>query len=222
MTRAPFRYLGGMRIIAGEFGGRRIAAPDVDTTRPMLDRVRESLFGTLGELVTDARVLDLYAGSGSLGLEALSRGAQHVRFVEKFPAALAALRANIAALGVESSVEVVRADALAPASWTQLASAERGKRSKPPAPPDAVPAAAEAPRFDLVFFDPPYKLLDEPVARGKLLLAVDRILDEHLTPSGMFVFHAPAQASERIRLPSGRRGEQRTYGTSLLAYLRTT
>ncbi len=218
-----------MRIIAGEFGGRRIAAPDVDTTRPMLDRVREALFGTLGDLVTDARVLDLYAGSGSLGLEALSRGASRVRFVEKFPAALTALRANVAALGVESSVEIVRADALAPASWGALALAEPGKRPKPRNPPadraepatNVAPAAGDAPRFDLVFFDPPYRLLDEPDARARLLAAVDRILDEHMTPAGMFVFHAPAQASERIRLPSGRRGEQRTYGTSLLAYLRS-
>lgn len=211
-----------MRIIAGEFGGRRIDAPDVDTTRPMLDRVRESLFGTLGELVTDARVLDLYAGSGSLGLEALSRGAQHVRFVEKFPAALTALRANVAALGVETSVQVVRADALDPASWSANALALHGKKAKhaPIADAEAAPAAATAPQFDLVFFDPPYKLLDEPVARGKLLVAVDRILDEHLSPAGVFVFHAPAQASERMRLPSGRRGEQRTYGNSLLAYLR--
>ena len=209
-----------MRIIAGEFGGRRIAAPDVDTTRPMLDRVRESLFGTLGELVTDARVLDLYAGSGSLGLEALSRGAQRVRFVEKFPAALTALRSNVAALGVEGAVEVVRADALDPVSWSANAFAVRGKKAQREAAPEPAPAGETAPQFDLVFFDPPYKLLDEPVARGKLLVAVDRILDEHLAPAGMFVFHAPAQASERMRLPSGRRGELRTYGTSLLAYLR--
>src|SRR4029453_1137166 len=77
------RYPEPMRIIAGEFGGRHIEAPAGDSTRPMLDRVREALFGTLGERVLEARVLDLYAGSGSLGLEALSRGAAYVHFVEQ-------------------------------------------------------------------------------------------------------------------------------------------
>ena len=84
------------RVIAGRYGGRRLKAPPGDATRPTADRVREALFSILGARVPGARVLDLFAGSGALGLEALSRGAQAVTFVERAPAALAALGADAA------------------------------------------------------------------------------------------------------------------------------
>jgi 16S rRNA (guanine966-N2)-methyltransferase len=121
-----------VRIIAGEFGGRRLAAPKDARVRPTADRVREAWMSILAEALPGARVLDLYAGSGALGLEALSRGAASCTFVELNPPSLRALEANVAALGVGDRVTVHRGDA--------LRYVER------------LPAGA----FDLAFADPPY------------------------------------------------------------------
>ncbi|NIM51113.1 MAG: 16S rRNA (guanine(966)-N(2))-methyltransferase RsmD [Gemmatimonadales bacterium] len=101
-----------MRIIAGEFRGRRLKQPADRRVRPTVDRVREAWFNIIEPSLPGARALDLFAGSGALGLEALSRGAVHVDFVELSKPSLAALRANIAALAVESRVRVHRRDAL--------------------------------------------------------------------------------------------------------------
>src|SRR5919198_4163450 len=98
-----------MRVIAGQGLGRRLQAPAGAATRPTSDRVREALFSILGDRVRGARVLDLFAGSGALGIEALSRGAAAVTFVDSAPGALTALRDNLDALGADA--EVVRADA---------------------------------------------------------------------------------------------------------------
>ena len=95
-----------MRIIAGRFRSRVLAAPAGMDTRPTSDRLRETLFNVLAPRLEGAAFLDLYAGSGAVGLEALSRGAQPVVFVERAPAALKALRANLARLGVESGFRV--------------------------------------------------------------------------------------------------------------------
>jgi len=122
-----------VRVIAGQYGGRRLTTPKGAATRPTADRVREALFSILGARVEGASVLDLFAGSGALGLEALSRGAVRATFVESAPAAQRALRANVEALGAEA--ELVRADAL------------RWLRSAPPG----------ARQYDLVFLDPPYR-----------------------------------------------------------------
>lgn len=100
------------RIIAGEFGGRRLRAPPGRGTRPTSDRVREAWMNILAPTVPGARVLDLYAGTGALGLEALSRGAAQVDFVEQSPPVLAVLRENIARLGVGARCRVHRGDAI--------------------------------------------------------------------------------------------------------------
>jgi 16S rRNA (guanine(966)-N(2))-methyltransferase RsmD len=84
-----------MRVVAGTARGVPLTAPRGSGTRPITDRVKETLFGILGDRVPEARVLDLYAGSGAIGIEALSRGAEHADFVERDRAALAALRANL-------------------------------------------------------------------------------------------------------------------------------
>jgi 16S rRNA (guanine966-N2)-methyltransferase len=123
-----------MRVIAGRWGGRRLQAPPGAATRPTSDRVREALFSVLGERVQDARVLDLFAGSGALGIEALSRGAAAATFVDSAPAALKALRANLEALGADA--ESRRQDA---------------RRF-------LVSASGAAREYDLVFLDPPYRL----------------------------------------------------------------
>ena len=103
-----------MRVVAGEFRGRKLVAPETDRTRPTTDKVREAVFNALTslDLLVDATVADLYAGSGALGIEALSRGAAHCTFVEKDRAALSAIHANIGALGVTGRTRVVSGDAL--------------------------------------------------------------------------------------------------------------
>jgi 16S rRNA (guanine966-N2)-methyltransferase len=125
-----------MRIVAGRFKGRVLVAPSGMATRPTSDRLRETLFNVLAhaydDRVMDARVLDLFAGSGALGLEALSRGAVFAQFVEEAPAARGAIKDNIDALGVAGITKVYRRDA------THLG----------PLPPNEA--------FSLVFCDPPY------------------------------------------------------------------
>src|SRR5213083_417766 len=101
-----------LRIIAGEFKGRRLKTPTTDKVRPTSDRVREAWFSILQQSIPDARVLDLFAGSGALGFEALSRGAVSVDFVETHRASLTALKANTEALKVEDRVTIHRSDAL--------------------------------------------------------------------------------------------------------------
>ena len=104
-----------MRVVAGTAGGLRLVAPPGRETRPTSDRVREATFNALGSLgaIEGARVLDLFAGSGALGIEALSRGAEHATFVERDRAALEAIKANLATTGLEGQASVVAADATA-------------------------------------------------------------------------------------------------------------
>lgn len=123
-----------MRIIAGAYKGRRLATPRGATTRPTADQVRIALLDTLMPWLPGARVLDLFAGAGGVGLEALSRGAAHATLVERDARAVGALRANVATLGVETAARVVRDDVARALS--------------------ALARAGE--RFDVVFLDPPY------------------------------------------------------------------
>jgi 16S rRNA (guanine966-N2)-methyltransferase len=132
-----------VRIVAGQYGGRRLATPRGVRTRPTADRVREALFSMLGD-VSGARVLDLYAGSGALGIEALSRGAESAVFVERDARAAAAIERNLATLGLDQPV--VRQDAV-----RFLARAEAAIT----APAGGEPAPSHT-TFDLVFCDPPY------------------------------------------------------------------
>ena len=137
-----------MRVVAGEFKGRRLVAPRGRRTRPTADRVREALFSMLGD-VSGARVLDLYAGSGALGIEALSRGADSAVFVERDRAALAALARNLEATGAPG--EVRRQDV------ARFLARQEGT-------------------FDLVFCDPPYD--GAPAIAATLAAALPEILDE--------------------------------------------
>jgi 16S rRNA (guanine966-N2)-methyltransferase len=121
-----------LRIIAGEFKGRRLKTPATDRVRPTSDRVREAWFSILQQSIPDARVLDLFAGSGALGFEALSRGAVAVDFVENHKASLATIRENAATLEVEDRVTIHRSDALRFATGLQAGA------------------------YDVAFADPPY------------------------------------------------------------------
>lgn len=122
-----------MRVITGEFGGRTLLAPDGLTTRPTTDKVRQAVFNSLGSMgvIEGAVVADLYAGSGALGIEAISRGAERAIFVERDRAALSALRANIQALDIGERCTVHATDVMA---WVP---AMRG--------------------VDIAFIDPPYE-----------------------------------------------------------------
>ena len=98
-----------MRIIAGTLKGRRLEAPDWPGLRPTSDKLRETLFNVLAPRIRDARVLDGYAGTGAVGIEALSRGAAHVTFVERDPRAVALIEANLRHCGVTDRYAIIRA-----------------------------------------------------------------------------------------------------------------
>jgi len=104
-----------VRVVAGELGGRKLVAPEGNTTRPTTDKVRQAVFNSLDSmgLIEDAVVADLFAGSGAMGIEALSRGAARCVFVERDRAALQALRTNLAALDLEPRTTVVTSDVMA-------------------------------------------------------------------------------------------------------------
>ena len=156
-----------MRIVAGEWGGRRIKAPHDDRVRPTADRVREAWLSIVSPWIEGARVLDLCAGSGALGLEALSRGAHRAEFVELNAKSLRALRENIELLGAGASVVVHRGDA---------------KRFV---------STLDAGAFDVAFADPPYGIglataiaerwLEVPFAT---LLGVEHSTRDEMPPGG--------------------------------------
>lgn len=136
-----------MRIIAGEARGRRIEAPPGRNTRPTLDRVRENLFNMLQGEIGGGRVLDLFAGSGALAFEALSRGAESACLVDRDRNAIAAEKRNAEKLGYPEKARIIQAD------WRKALS-ELGK---------------EGQRFDIVFLDPPYAMLELREVFGGLI-----------------------------------------------------
>lgn len=179
-----------MRVAAGEAKGRRLRVPRGVAVRPTQDRVREAIFNALGERVVDSEVLDLFAGVGTLGIEALSRGARRAVFVELDPRTAAGLRANLQAAGLTGRAEVWRADALR--ALRRLA--QRGDR------------------FDLVFLDPPYRsgwlgralraLSDSPVLREGAVVVAEGARDEPVETEGLEVTW------------------RRTYGDTAVTFLR--
>jgi len=182
-----------VRVIAGEAKGRRLATIRTPGIRPTSDRVREALFSALGPAVEDARVLDLYAGSGALGIEALSRGADRVVFVEQARDAVDIIHANLALTGLEDRAKVVRS------TVEHFLDAGHG--------------SIEGGPFDLVLIDPPYA--EGPpthqlrtLAAGPLLAPGAAVVVEGRGPGA-------GPAVEGLELVSLRR-----YGDSSLAFLR--
>ena len=162
-----------MRIISGEWRGRKLVAPEGMATRPTGDRVRETLFSMLASRLgsfEQLRVADLYAGSGALGLEALSRGAAFACFVEQDPRAIAAIRSNVEALGVGDRSRILA----------------RSVEALPPEQP-----------FELVFADPPYEVGSGSAALGHILdsrwaapgawVAIETQRDDRVDPQGCTV-----------------------------------
>ena len=173
-----------MRVVAGELRGRRLLAAAGRETRPTSDRARAGLFDWLGPRVADARVLDLFAGTGALGIEALSRGAREAVFVERSRAALHALRSNLAQLGLEDRSRVVERD---------LARGLGGR-------------IGDGAAFDLVFADPPYE-------GGWLsrLLACET-LRELLAPDAVVIAERSARGSAEPNAPQLRLRDTKRYG----------
>jgi len=181
------------RVIAGEAGGRRLAVPAGRDTRPTSDRAREGLFATIVSMVgplTGARVLDLYAGSGAVGLEALSRGAEHVLLVESGTRAGRVVRENIEAIGL-AGAEVVT---------------DRVERLLARGPGGG--------RYDIVFADPPYALADREVS-AMLAALHDR---DWLAP-GALVIVERATRSGPVSWPAGFEPDRaRRYGEATFWY----
>jgi 16S rRNA (guanine(966)-N(2))-methyltransferase RsmD len=162
----------GVRVIAGTLKGRRLKAPTWEGLRPTSDKLRETLFNVLAPIVEGARVLDGYAGTGAIGIEALSRGAAHVTFVERDQRAQALIGGNLAACGIADGYVIIRAGIA------------RAAAELPPA------------SFDLVLLDPPYDhdAADAIAAVARLLAANGTLVLEHARRSP-----APSAVGELTR-----------------------
>lgn len=172
-----------MRIIAGTAGGIRLDCPD-GIARPMMDRVRAAVFSRLGERVPGARVLDLFAGSGGIGLEALSRGAASAVFVDQHRRAAAAIRGNLTRARLRGEVRQV-----------DVAAYVRNPGADGP--------------FDLIFADPPFALSPEAPAHPATLLA-EPAFAKLLAEEGLFIVELPQEpplAGGWERLPARRYGQ---------------
>jgi len=182
-----------MRIIAGQFRGRKLLGPDTNLTRPITDRAKQSVFDALTGDLPDAIVYDLFAGTGSLGLESLSRGCKHATFFESDRSALALLQKNIAALAVADRATIIRGDVIA---WF-------ASSAKPPHP------------ADLVFLDPPYRFLTERAADLQAL--AEKIVTAHLSPTGRILFRHDRR--DALELPMLRHIDVRDYGSMRVEFL---
>jgi 16S rRNA (guanine966-N2)-methyltransferase len=182
-----------MRIVAGEAKGARLRVPSGREVRPTSDRVREAVFSSLGTSVRGARVLDLFGGSGALGLEAMSRGASEAVFVERSGMIRKVLEANIATLGYQKSSRVIPGNAIG--ALRRL--------------------GGEKERFDIVFVDPPY-------ASDLAQQAVEELVASDLmTPHAIVVVEH--MGSKNIHYPKSLQvSSTKRYGTTAITFLRQT
>lgn len=182
-----------MRVIAGSAKGRRLKAPDTLDTRPILDRVKTALFDILAPDIVDARFLDLFAGTGQIGIEALSRGAASATFVELSPEIVKLVRENLALTRLEANAEVIRADAFA---FLRNAHAQRRQ-------------------YDIVYVAPPqYKQMAAQ--------ALERLDRAPLTaPGGLVIIQIHPRERvdfDPLTLSRLRLYDERTYGSTLLMF----
>ncbi|MBN1443659.1 MAG: RsmD family RNA methyltransferase [Planctomycetes bacterium] len=184
-----------MRIIGGTARGRKLATFRGRAIRPALARIRESIFSHLGACVEQSIVLDLYAGCGAYGLEALSRGARQAIFVDSSPAALQVIETNISNLGFTRQARTLCGDAL------------------------IVPSAEETEKepADLIFMDPPFDLFGSPHRGQEIIRRATDLLRARSTRQGArLILRFPAFARREIALE---RAELRRYGESMVAFL---
>jgi len=178
-----------MRIIAGQYRGRRLCAVRGAPVRPTADKTREAVFSILGGLVNDASVLDLFAGTGALGLESLSRGAARAVFVDSSRESIALLRQNIGLLGIGNEASVLLRDVLRPGALAGL-----------PGP------------FDIVFADPPYKA-------DALSRTLKNLADSGCLASGATVVAEHSALIEPPSPPSSLvLSDRRKYGKSIVSF----
>ncbi len=182
-----------MRIIAGEFRGRPLLAPLGKQTRPITDRVKQSVFDVLAPYIPDAKVYDCFSGTGSMGLECLSRGAGEVVFFERDRSALQQLQRNIANLGVADRCRIVASDL-----FHYLA--------EPVEPPL---------KADLIFLDPPYHFLRD--RSGQLRQLGLHLAQGHLAPRGQVIFRH--DRADCLELPGLGVLDQRDYGSMSVQWL---
>lgn len=180
-----------MRVVAGEFRSRPLKSLEGNNTRPTTDKVKESLFNMIGPYFQGGKALDLFAGSGGLGIEALSRGVDEVCFVDKAPAALKIIKQNIQQLKLEERTTVIRSDAKQ--ALMQLAQQQE--------------------HFDYVFLDPPYALLIIPE-----LLQMMR--DEALLNSGAMIVCEVDKKTEIDIMDGFECIKERTYGITKIVILK--
>ena len=187
-----------MRIIGGSARGTKLRSVPVASLRPMLDRVKESLFNIIRDIVPGSRVLDLFSGSGALGLEALSRGAQGCVFVEQDRRLAALIMENAERCKVTDRCELVEADAL---QLPRYRPAVRG-----------IPA-------DIVLAGPPYAMIDDPNRRAALFKALEGMVGPWIGPQALIVLHhrpIPYAVWPSRRL---KQTDKRVYGRSQLTFL---
>jgi 16S rRNA (guanine966-N2)-methyltransferase len=190
-----------VRIIAGEFKGRQLLAPVGEATRPITDRAKQSLFDILTPIISGAEVYDIFSGTGSLGLESLSRGAKFATFFEIDRSAIARLSQNLAALQASDRARIVPGDLF---RWFEL-SIRR---------PDSTKASGA----DLVFLDPPYRFLENRA--DELLQLALNLTHLHLRPTTVIVFRHDAK--DKLSLPNLEPIDVREYGEMTIELLRPT
>ena len=184
--------MAGMRVIGGRAKGRRLQMVPGETTRPIPDRVKEALFNILGADIAMARFLDLFAGTGAVGIEALSRGAARAVFLDKAPAAIRTIRSNLQATGLAAAAEVIQTDAF---TWLKRSGGQQ---------------------FDYVYVAPPqhqglWESALNALERSNFVLAPDAWVIVQLHPKE----HRPLDLTH-LRLE-----DQRKYGSTLLAFYST-
>ena len=182
-----------MRIIAGEHRGRHLLAPETDKTRPITDRAKQSVFDILSPIIEGAVVYDCFAGTGSMGLECLSRGAKFATFFEMDRSAIKRLKQNIESLKVQKRCRIVPGDLFA---WFNNEN-----------------RAAE--KINLIFLDPPYRLLREKPAELQKLAGM--IAARELVKGGTVVFRHAAE--DKLELPPLVLYDQRAYGGMVVEFL---
>lgn len=166
-----------MRIIAGKFRRRKLQTNPGNTTRPITDRVKESLFENIHKRIEGRRVADIFAGTGTIGLEALSRGAESVTFIERDRVALELLKENVATLGCEDETLIWPADVL------RCSYHPKGERASSFTP------------WGVVFFDPPYKMVPSIIPGKQLWSSLKRLAKEDVTTEDVsLVLRVPRRA----------------------------